>query len=203
MSTLTYELERTAHDLATAPSFRENIEIGIAGALAGAALGYLSKQDKSEAYRYAKWGAGIGIAGQYLVFHMLRPAMRQFQGSALRAAHYGHHMTGLDAGLTGFPQNYADWEGAHLTAGEFIPNQLVIVDGGAPYYNNSSPATMANTTSGIVPDGATGATGYARIVGRNQPAKLYSVEDTDHPGHRIWVAEQFVHECVECKGWSR
>ena len=101
MSTISQELERTAHDLMRGPSFRDNAEIAIAGAALGGLLGYLKHRSRGEATRYATWGAGIGIASQYLVFHMLKPAQRQFARSAVQAAsiaggatqphHYPHH----------------------------------------------------------------------------------------------------------------
>jgi hypothetical protein len=99
MSTISQELERTAHDITTAPSFRDSAEIAIAGGALGALLGYLKTRSKSEAIRLAWWGAGIGIAGQYMVFHMLKPAMKQFGRSAMTAARFGgggmgRHMTG-------------------------------------------------------------------------------------------------------------
>jgi len=100
MTTISQELERTAHDLMTGPNFRETAEIAIAGGLLGATLGYLKHVKtpiaRSEAVKHAFWGVGIGIVGQYMVFHMLKPAMRQFARSSLGAAavamphmHYG------------------------------------------------------------------------------------------------------------------
>lgn len=101
MSTIAQELERTAHDITTAPSFRDSAEIAIAGGALGALLGFLKTRSRSEAIRLAWWGAGIGIAGQYMVFHMLKPAMKQFGRTAMAASqlggggmHHGRHMTG-------------------------------------------------------------------------------------------------------------
>ena len=89
MTTITQELERTARDIATAPSFRDSAEIAIAGGTLGALLGYIRYRNKSDAMRFAWWGVGLGIAGQYMVFHMLKPAMKQFGRSAMQAATIG------------------------------------------------------------------------------------------------------------------
>ena len=90
-TTITQELERAAHDITTMPSMRDNIEMAIAGGALGALLGYLKHRSKDGAFSYAWWGAGLGIAGQYMVYHMLKPAMKQFGRSAMHAATFGGH----------------------------------------------------------------------------------------------------------------
>ena len=105
MSTISQELERTAHDLMTGPSFRDNAEIAIAGGLLGGLLGYLKHRNRAEATRYATWGAGIGICSQYLVFHMLKPSMRQYASSSIRAAALG----GGHFHAAGAPEAHESW----------------------------------------------------------------------------------------------
>ncbi len=89
MSTISQELERTAHDLMTGPSFRDNAEIAIAGAALGGLLGYLKHRNRAEATRYATWGAGLGVVSQYMIFHMLKPSMRSYAATSVRAAALG------------------------------------------------------------------------------------------------------------------
>jgi hypothetical protein len=92
MTTISQEFERAAHDMMAMPSMRDNIEIAVAGGALAALLGYLKTRDRQTATRYAMWGAGIGVGGQYLIFHMLKPAMKQFGRSAQAAAALvGHH----------------------------------------------------------------------------------------------------------------
>lgn len=108
MSTVTAELERTAHDITTAPSFRDNAEIAIAGVALGALLGYIKHRSRHEAMKYAWWGVGLGIAGQYMVFHMLKPAMRQFGRSSMAAASFGRgrHMAGAPMHTPHMPMHF-------------------------------------------------------------------------------------------------
>lgn len=86
MTTISQELERMAHDIAQGPSVRDNFEMAIAGGAMGALLGYLKHRNKASAIQFAWWGAGLGIAGQYMTFHMLRPAMKTFGRTAQGAA---------------------------------------------------------------------------------------------------------------------
>lgn len=107
MTTISQEMERAAHDIMTMPSMRDNIEIGIAGAALAGLVGYLKTKDRHTATRYAMWGAGIGVGGQYLIFHMLKPAMKQFAASSSRAA-----------AMMGGPRSYV---GAPMYRGHQMP----------------------------------------------------------------------------------
>jgi hypothetical protein len=109
MTTISQELERTAHDITTAPSFRDSAEIAIAGGVLGALLGYVKHRNRHSAVSYAWWGAGVGIVGQYMVFHMLKPAMKQFGRSATIAAHLGGGRT-----ITGSPLAHSFYGRTHF-----------------------------------------------------------------------------------------
>jgi hypothetical protein len=108
MTTITQELERAAHDITTMPSMRDNIEMAIAGGALGALLGYIKHRSRGGAISYAWWGAGLGIAGQYMVFHMLKPAMKQFGRSAMHAAQLGggRVVTGAPMGLSYYGRSH-------------------------------------------------------------------------------------------------
>jgi len=86
MASIGHEIERTARDITVAPSFRDSAEIAIAGGLFAAAVGYLKTRNRSEAMRYAWYGAGLSVGAQYLVFHMLKPAMKEFARAGSRAS---------------------------------------------------------------------------------------------------------------------
>jgi hypothetical protein len=99
MSTITEELQMTARDITRGPSFRENVEIAIVGGLLGAAYGYYEGRSKEAAWDKAKAGALIGIGAQYLIFHMLKPAMSGFGRAARSASFYGGHRPMVGVGF--------------------------------------------------------------------------------------------------------
>ncbi len=154
MTTLTQELERGAHDIMTMPSMRDNIEIAIAGGALGAVLGYLKAHNtpnaRAQAASYAMWGAGIGVAGQYMVFHMLKPAMKQFARSTQTAATIMSHpaFIGQQRSLVGAPWGRLGG-GGHYPHGGF---------GHAPHLHQQHqppcpPGMMYQPHQGCVPFG--------------------------------------------------
>jgi hypothetical protein len=77
MATLQGQIEKMARDITSGPDLSDSIEVGIVGAAIGAILGYVKDRDGRTAKSFALWGVGLGIAGQYMLFHMLRPAVRR------------------------------------------------------------------------------------------------------------------------------
>jgi len=70
------QLEKMAHDITSGPGLFDTIEIAVMGGAVGGLIGYLKDRNRKGATSAAMWGAGLGIAGQYLLFHALRPALR-------------------------------------------------------------------------------------------------------------------------------
>jgi hypothetical protein len=71
--TISEKLERMARDVTSGPGLVPMLEIAVVGAVVGGAVGYAKERDKSGAKTGALWGLGLGVAGQYLLFQMLRP----------------------------------------------------------------------------------------------------------------------------------
>jgi len=76
MTTLQGQIEKMARDITTGPDFSDTIEIALVGSVVGGVLGYF-KGKSDGAKSFAMWGAGLGVAGQYMLFHMLRPSARR------------------------------------------------------------------------------------------------------------------------------
>ena len=117
MATLQGQIEKMYSDVTGGPDLGDSIEVGVLGAAIGAAIGYL--KDRRSAKSFAAWGAGLGVAGQYLLFQMLKPAVRGGY------APYGRYYVGDDSGgggdgwptimpATGCPDGtyWSDWYGA-------------------------------------------------------------------------------------------
>jgi hypothetical protein len=77
MTTLQGQIEKMARDITSGPDLSDSIEVAVVGAALGALVGYVKDRDSRTAKSFAAWGAGLGVAGQYLLFHMLRPAARR------------------------------------------------------------------------------------------------------------------------------
>lgn len=86
MTTLQGQIEKMARDITSGPDLSDSIEVAVVGAAIGALVGYVKERDSRTAKSFAAWGAGLGVAGQYLLFHMLRPAARR--------SLYGGHRVG-------------------------------------------------------------------------------------------------------------
>lgn len=82
MPNLHGQLEKMAHDITSGPGLADTFEIGAMGGAIGALIGYAKSRDQATATSFAMWGAGLGIAGQYLLFHMLKPALKTFGATA-------------------------------------------------------------------------------------------------------------------------
>lgn len=74
MTTLQGQIEKMARDVTSGPDLSDSIEVAVVGAVLGAAVGFF--KDKRSAKSFAVWGAGLSIAGQYMLFHMLKPSFR-------------------------------------------------------------------------------------------------------------------------------
>ena len=70
------QIEKMASDITSGPDLSDSIEVGVVGAGLGALVGYLRDRSRESTKSFAMWGAGLGIGGQYLLFHMLRPSAR-------------------------------------------------------------------------------------------------------------------------------
>jgi hypothetical protein len=77
MATLQSQVEKIARDVTSGPDLSDTIEIAALGGALGALLGYLKDRRGPTAKSFAVWGAGLGVAGQYMLFHMLRPVIRK------------------------------------------------------------------------------------------------------------------------------
>ncbi|HTR02664.1 MAG TPA: hypothetical protein VMN82_05660 [Thermoanaerobaculia bacterium] len=84
MTTLQGQIEKMARDITSGPDISDSIEVAVVGAALGALVGYVKERDGGTAKSFAAWGAGLGIAGQYLLFHMLRPTVRRTIGGMYR-----------------------------------------------------------------------------------------------------------------------
>jgi hypothetical protein len=74
MTTLQGQFEKMFSDVVHGPQLSDMIEVAALGAAVGAALGYL--KDRRSTKSFAAWGAGLGVAGQYMLFQMLKPTVR-------------------------------------------------------------------------------------------------------------------------------
>jgi class 3 adenylate cyclase len=75
------QVEKIARDVTSTPDLSDMIEVGLVGAALGAALGYVRDREAEAAKEGAWTGAVVGVAGQLLLFHMLRPVVRRAAGS--------------------------------------------------------------------------------------------------------------------------
>src|SRR5208337_1437451 len=80
------QLEKMAHDIKSGPDLTDSIEIAVMGGAIGGLIGYVKDKNRKGAVSLALWGAGLGIAGQYMIFHMLKPALKTFGSTAHEAA---------------------------------------------------------------------------------------------------------------------
>jgi hypothetical protein len=76
------QLEKMAHDITSGPGLFDSIEIAIVGGAIGGFIGYLKDRNRKGATSAAMWGAGLGVAGQYMLFHALKPALKTFGRTA-------------------------------------------------------------------------------------------------------------------------
>lgn len=74
--TITQHLERMAHDMTSGPGLVDSIEVALIGGVLGGAVGYAKDRNSRGAKSFALWGAGLGVAGQFLIFHMLKSVVR-------------------------------------------------------------------------------------------------------------------------------
>jgi hypothetical protein len=116
MANLQQQLEKMAHDVTSGPGLFDSIEIAVVGGAVGAAIGYAKDRDFSGAKSFGLWGAGLGIAGQYLLFHMLKPATKTFARTAHAAAQASPQLSlqGVHPGL-GHPAQRASASGGYYT----------------------------------------------------------------------------------------
>jgi hypothetical protein len=70
------QLGKMGRDIISGPSLFDMAEIAVVGGVLGAAFGYARDRNARGAKSFALWGVGLGVAGQYLLFHMLKPALR-------------------------------------------------------------------------------------------------------------------------------
>jgi hypothetical protein len=80
------QLEKMAHDITSGPAISDSISIAVMGGAIGGLIGYLKDRDRKGATSAALWGAGLGVAGQYMLFHALKPALKTFGRTAHGAA---------------------------------------------------------------------------------------------------------------------
>jgi len=69
------QLEKIARDVASGPSWASMLEMALAGGVVGGIIGFAKERDKEGVKSGVLWGAGLGVAGQYLLFHALKPAL--------------------------------------------------------------------------------------------------------------------------------
>ena len=93
MPTLQSQIEKMFRDVTRGPDLTDSIEVGLMGAALGAMIGYAKDRSSRSAKGLALWGASLGIAGQYMLFQMLKPAMR---GAV--SAYGGRYYTGIQSG---------------------------------------------------------------------------------------------------------
>lgn len=96
MPTLQSQIEKMFRDVTRGPDLTDSIEVGVMGAALGALLGYAKDRSTRSAKTFAVWGAGLGVAGQYMLFQMLKPAMRGAVSAA--SAYGGRYYTGIQTG---------------------------------------------------------------------------------------------------------
>lgn len=80
------QLEKMAHDVTSGPAISDSLSIAVMGGAIGGLIGYLKDRDAKGAKSFALWGAGLGVAGQYMLFHALKPALKTFGRTAHGAA---------------------------------------------------------------------------------------------------------------------
>lgn len=155
MPTLQGQIEKMFHDVVRGPQLSDSIEVGVLGAAVGGAIGYL--KDRRSTKGFALWGAGLGIAGQYLLFQMLKPSMRGDYAARHYVGDGGAMMpaTGCPAGSywsdwyggcvsnipapppsAPFPDSLSDWRALHAGGGHAVGAVKGIAGirgGGMPY----------------------------------------------------------------------
>jgi hypothetical protein len=122
MPNLHGQFEKMAHDITSGPGLSDTVEIAAVGGALGALVGYAKSRDQAGATLFAIWGAGLGIAGQYLLFHMLRPALRAHVARGDFEAAAGDYYTGAvnrggysgsSGGGGGMPYGPGPWPTQH------------------------------------------------------------------------------------------
>ena len=93
------QLGKMTHDITSGPDLTDMIEIAVMGGVVGGVIGFAKERDRKGALSFALWGAGLGIAGQYMIFHSLKPALRTVghQMAPVHAVvprHVAQHYTG-------------------------------------------------------------------------------------------------------------
>ena len=126
MPTLQAQIEKIARDITSGPDLSDAIEIAAIGGALGAGVGYLKDRSGETAKSFAAWGAGLGVAGQYMLFHMLKPSIRK--------SGYGYRV-GEDP--PSCPEGWSvSWNGARYECTK-LPSSF-----------NPPPATLTPITSG-------------------------------------------------------
>ena len=115
MATLQGQIEKMFRDVTRGPEITDSIEVAAVGAAIGALLGYAKDRSSRSAKSFALWGVGLGIAGQYMLFQMLKPAMRGSAGGFVSPARY-YVGEGAMMPATGCPAGteWSDWYGQCL-----------------------------------------------------------------------------------------
>jgi hypothetical protein len=70
------QLSKIGRDITSGPDLSDMIEIALVGGVVGSAIGYAKERDRDGVKAGALWGIGLGIAGQYLLFHAMKPTLR-------------------------------------------------------------------------------------------------------------------------------
>jgi hypothetical protein len=140
MANLSQRFEKMAHDITSGPGLVDTLEIAALGGIVGAALGYAKDRDASGAKSFALWGAGFGIAGQFLLFHMLKPALKTFGHTAHAAAQLPQTHTGLrqpaSSHYTGAVKGIGGFRGGQMPFG---PGPWPTGGAAAPDGNHETP----------------------------------------------------------------
>jgi hypothetical protein len=71
------QIGKMVRDITSAPPIFDLVSIAIAGGAVGGFIGYLKDRNAKGAKSFALWGAGLGVAGEYMLFHVLKPALRR------------------------------------------------------------------------------------------------------------------------------
>jgi hypothetical protein len=77
MADIRGQIERVTRDVTSGPDLSDILEMTIVGGVVGGIVGFAKGRSKESALYYAKWFAGLGVAGQYMLFHALRPVVRR------------------------------------------------------------------------------------------------------------------------------
>jgi len=98
MASLQGQIEKMFRDVTRGPDLSDMIEVGALGAVVGAAIGYAKGRSSGAAKGYAIWGAGLGVAGQYMLFQMLKPALRGGPARFYAGGQSGPAIVGVQSG---------------------------------------------------------------------------------------------------------